>query len=181
MASCGGNGAEWEDSWHLGYTPSVTSLVSLQSPIGFQGYVLRIFACFTRYVQLYNYREMCLWQCAYQYVTEFIYVNARCFNLSIHVNMYVCSVYYESGCVIWVCECECLCQGMGLVANCILQRWLPWYISHPTCSLYKMMMTLLPSRSGLPFLLPKWRQTSVAPSTNGVWQKWCYTTSEARS
>lgn len=79
MASCGGNGAEWEDSWHLGYTPSVTSLVSHSILYWLSRLRLRIFACFTRYVQLYNYREMCLWQCAYQYVTEFIYVMCKMF------------------------------------------------------------------------------------------------------
>lgn len=49
--------------------------------------------------------------------------------------------------------------GYGACGQLYLQRWLPWYIPSHMFSFYKMMMTLLPSRSGLPFLSPKWRQT----------------------
>lgn len=59
-----------------------------------------MFACFIRYVYLCNYREMCLWQCAYPYVTEFIYVNAGCFKF-----IYTCKhVCVQCVLRIWMCN-----------------------------------------------------------------------------
>ena len=59
-----------------------------------------MFSCFTRYVYLCNYREVCLWQCAYPYVTEFIYVNARCFKF-VYTCKHVCVQ-----CVLWIWMCN---------------------------------------------------------------------------
>ena len=65
-----------------------------------------------------------LWQWTYHCVAVCMYVNARCFNLSTRLNMSVHWVY-EPGRVSCVHECGCLYEGVGLVAYCVFQRWLP--------------------------------------------------------